>query len=198
MKNKEEDNIEKKIENNLDIKDNCIKNDEKNYNTSDLIKLNLLNFLNLQWQEYALKVEEEKINFQKQKTQLKNRSEKDIDKNRKFCLEKIILSFLPTIDNIERALDLLKTKKEEEKYILIIKKLNFILILFQNIFREYSIKKINDTNVLFNPSIHQAVSVQYNNEIPSNQVITIMQSGYIFHNTRLLRPAMVVVSQKKC
>jgi molecular chaperone GrpE len=42
--------------------------------------------------------------------------------------------------------------------------------------------------------MHQAVSMQPADGVESNQVISVMQKGYAF-NGRVIRPAMVVVSQ---
>jgi molecular chaperone GrpE len=46
----------------------------------------------------------------------------------------------------------------------------------------------------FNPEQHQAIGMQPSAEHPANSVMLVMQKGYLL-NDRLLRPAMVMVSQ---
>jgi molecular chaperone GrpE len=41
------------------------------------------------------------------------------------------------------------------------------------------------------------MSVCYNINVQDNQVVSVMQPGYMLHESRLLRPAMVIVSKEK-
>ncbi|WP_284442956.1 nucleotide exchange factor GrpE [Buchnera aphidicola] len=183
---------EKKVDNKKNIKIN----DEKNKNDY-LIKKNLTQFLEIQLKESEKKIIELEKTTEKEIMLIFNRLNKEVEKSIKFSLEKLIIDFLPIVDSIERALNLIEISKSKENYIGILHKLKFICNLLEEFFNVFSIKKINDINVLFNPSIHQAMSVHYTNEIESNQIVTVMQPGYILHESRLLRPAMVIVSKKK-
>ncbi|WP_343153102.1 nucleotide exchange factor GrpE [Buchnera aphidicola] len=118
---------------------------------------------------------------------------KEIEKNHKFYLEKFISELLPILDNIERALESIVNSKEES-VILISKKLKKLINLILNMFSFFNVKVIKEKNILFDPKIHQAISVQKSSDIESNYVILVMQKGYILNN-RLLRPAMVIVSK---
>ncbi|AWH90530.1 nucleotide exchange factor GrpE [Buchnera aphidicola (Melanaphis sacchari)] len=129
-------------------------------------------------------------------SKLYTRMNNDIEKVKKFSLEKIIIEFLPIIDSIERALDLLK-KEESKIYIECIKNIEYVFSLLNEVLNEFNISKVNKINIPFNPEIHQAMSISYTDKIPCNQVVEVMQSGYILHQSRLLRPAMVVVSKEK-
>ncbi|WAI12009.1 MAG: nucleotide exchange factor GrpE [Buchnera aphidicola (Macrosiphum albifrons)] len=183
---------EKKLDNKKNIKiDN-----EKNKNDY-LIKKNLTQFLESQLKESEQKIIELEKTTEKEIMLIFNRLNKEVEKSIKFSLEKLIIDFLPIVDSIERALNLIEISQSKENYTEILKKLKFISNLLEKFFNVFSIKKINDINVLFNPSIHQAMSVHYTNEIKSNQIVTVMQPGYILHESRLLRPAMVIVSKKK-
>jgi len=176
---------------------------EKNSNIQEKIKQeeNIIKDAFINSLEKKIKENEEKI----VKLQLSNNEEiinlnkrlyKEIEKSKKFALEKLIIEFLPVIDNIERALNAIKEKKEKY-YLEIIEKINFIFSLLQEVLNEFNVSKINQKNILFNPDIHQAMSIHYTNEIQDNYIFNIMQSGYILHKTRLLRPAMVIVSKNK-
>ena len=52
---------------------------------------------------------------------------------------------------------------------------------------------INQNNVEFDPSIHQAVVTDKVEGMDANQVIEVLQKGYKYKD-KLLRPAMVKVS----
>ncbi|QCI22701.1 nucleotide exchange factor GrpE [Buchnera aphidicola] len=183
---------EKKIDN----KNNIKINDEEN-NNDYLIKKNLTQFLEIQLKESEQKIIELENITEKEIMLVFNRLNKEVEKSIKFSLEKLIIDFLPIVDSIERALNLIEISESKENYIEISNKLKFICNMFEKFFNVFGIKKINDVNVLFNPSIHQAMSVHYTDEIESNQIVNVMQPGYILHESRLLRPAMVIVSKKK-
>ncbi|HJT17997.1 MAG TPA: nucleotide exchange factor GrpE, partial [Thermoanaerobaculia bacterium] len=55
------------------------------------------------------------------------------------------------------------------------------------------LKPIDESNVPFDPKIHEAVVREENASVPSHTVIAILQKGYFLHD-RLLRPAMVKVA----
>ncbi|CAL4321280.1 Protein GrpE [Buchnera aphidicola (Mindarus abietinus)] len=118
---------------------------------------------------------------------------KEIEKNHKFYLEKFIKQLLPIIDNLERALESI-IKNNEKSVILISRKLKKLIDLILNILNSFNIEVIKEKNILFNPEIHQAISVQKSKYIKSNYVILVMQKGYRLNN-RLLRPAMVIVAE---
>ncbi|AYN24806.1 nucleotide exchange factor GrpE [Buchnera aphidicola] len=187
MKNKKDKN-EKTV--------NDFKKEEKKENLEQIEKNNLITSLEVDLKEYQEQIINLQLKNHEETIKLNNRLNNEIEKFRKFSLEKLIIEFLPIIDNIERALNIIKEKREEF-YLEIIKKLNFISSLLDEILTEFNISKINDNNVLFDPEIHQAMSIDYNDKIQDNHVVDIMQSGYILHESRLLRPAMVIVSKSK-
>ncbi|QCI17649.1 nucleotide exchange factor GrpE [Buchnera aphidicola (Acyrthosiphon lactucae)] len=191
MTNKEEKKLEK-----INNKNTKINNNEKD-ESNNLIKKNLTELLEVQLKESKEKIiEKEKITEQ-EIASVYNRLNKEIENSIKFSLEKLIIDFLPIVDNIERAMNLIETTDSKESYIEIFNKLECIYDLLKKSFILFNIKKIDKINILFNPSIHQAMSVQYTDQLESNQIVTVMQPGYILHETRLLRPAMVIVSKKR-
>jgi len=122
----------------------------------------------------------------------RNRSKKEIDNTYKFSLNKFINLLLPTIDNIERALNLFN--KEEKIFYPIFDKLENVLQSFIKLLKKFGLEIINESNVPFNPDIHQAMVIKSSTNVKENYVISVMQKGYLL-NGRLLRPAMVIVSK---
>ncbi|MCW5197255.1 nucleotide exchange factor GrpE [Buchnera aphidicola] len=120
------------------------------------------------------------------------RSQEDIKNAYKYCLSKYIISILSDIDNLEKTIEL--SIKEKKFFSFISYQLKKILKSFLDLFKIYNINIINEINIPFDPNIHQAISISSSCDIQPNYVIMIMQKGYKLHD-RLLRPAMVVVSQ---
>ncbi|QCI26730.1 nucleotide exchange factor GrpE [Buchnera aphidicola (Thelaxes californica)] len=152
-----------------------------------------------------IKLKKKILDYQKQIINLKEIEKKRINKilerenillqsTYKYSLEKIIISLLTTIDSLEQAISL--TKKNFDNDQSIISEMNVILKEIHNILHEYHVNIINESNVIFNPSIHQAMLMQHSDEIPENHIIMVVQKGYILHD-RLLRAALVIVSSGK-
>ncbi|XBC38397.1 MAG: nucleotide exchange factor GrpE [Buchnera aphidicola (Floraphis meitanensis)] len=121
-----------------------------------------------------------------------NRVKKNLDDTYKFSLNNFISSLLPTIDNIEYALKLFN--KNDKNLMPVFDELKIILKNFLKLLKQFGLEPIDDSNILFDPNIHQAITMKHSNDIKENYVISIMQKGYLL-NGRLLRPAMVIVSK---
>ncbi|MBC3767198.1 nucleotide exchange factor GrpE [Neptunicella marina] len=120
------------------------------------------------------------------------RAEGEIDKARKFALERFANELLPVADNLERAMQAGDTSNEAVKPLLDGVELTFKS--FISTIEKFGVKLIDPTGESFNPELHQAMSMQESAEHPANTVLAVMQKGYEL-NGRLLRPAMVVVSR---
>ena len=107
----------------------------------------------------------------------------------KYDGEALIKKLLPIIDNFERALSLENDDNKEflNGFKMIYRKLIEIL-------DNKEVKAIDEKDVEFDPSIHQAVATEVIENVKPNQVIEVLQKGYIYKD-KLLRPAMVKVSQ---
>ncbi|WP_343189604.1 nucleotide exchange factor GrpE [Buchnera aphidicola] len=151
-------------------------------------KIKKFNLLKL---NYKKKKKEYNINFNK----IKIRLNKEIQNIYKFSLKKIIIGLISNIDSLEQALLLNKKNFENIKNIKYKRKIKYILNKFNYLLKIFNVKKINKINIPFDPSIHEAISMQQSEKFLCNTVIFIMQNGYILNN-RLLRPAMVIVSKK--
>ncbi|WWO97299.1 MAG: nucleotide exchange factor GrpE [Candidatus Dasytiphilus stammeri] len=128
---------------------------------------------------------------------IRRRADIEIEKIYKFSLEKFIGELLPVIDNLERALQL--TNQSNQQLIPMIEGIKLTLKSLLDTMHKYGVKVIKETQIPFNPDIHQAMSIKEIEEqeegIKTNLVLEIIQPGYML-NGRLLRPAMVSVSKK--
>ena len=123
---------------------------------------------------------------------IRRRAAQDVEKARKFALEKFANELLPVIDNMERALDGTDAEAEETKAIY--EGVELTLKGFISTVDKFGLKVVNPQGEAFNPEHHQAIGMQPSPDFPANTVMMVMQKGYIL-NDRLLRPAMVMVSQ---
>ena len=123
---------------------------------------------------------------------IRRRSAQDVDKARKFALEKFAAEMLVSVDNLERALE--NIDKEDENNTGIIEGLELTLQGLIASLEKFGVKGVDPQDQPFNPELHQAMSMQEVPGVAPNTVIAVMQKGYEL-NGRLIRPAMVMVSK---
>ncbi|MFJ4444092.1 nucleotide exchange factor GrpE [Pseudomonas sp. NPDC089422] len=120
------------------------------------------------------------------------RAEQEVDKARKFALEKFAGDLLPVIDSLELALA--HSSVEDEQVKKIREGVELTLKMFQDTLKRYNLEAIDPHGQPFNAEHHQAMAMQESADVEPNSVLNVFQKGYLL-NGRLLRPAMVVVSK---
>ena len=123
---------------------------------------------------------------------IKRRAEQDVEKARKFALERFCKELLPVIDNLERALEAAPANEEVVRPIA--EGVELTLKSFVEAMKKFNIEVVNPLGEPFDPQFHQAMSMVENGEVEPNTVTLVMQKGYTL-NDRLVRPAMVMVSK---
>ncbi|MGL5336886.1 MAG: nucleotide exchange factor GrpE [Enterovibrio sp.] len=123
---------------------------------------------------------------------MRRRSEQEVDKARKFALERFAGELLPVIDNLERALEVCDAQNEALKPMQ--EGVALTLKTMLSVVQKFGLKVIDPQGEPFNPDWHQAMSIQESAEHAPNTVMLVMQKGYEL-NGRVLRPAMVMVSK---
>lgn len=122
----------------------------------------------------------------------RRRAEQEIDKARKFALEKFAGELLNVVDNLERAT--LAADSENEAVKSLLEGVEMTHKSFIATFEKFGLETLDPQGEAFNPELHQAMSMQESEELAPNTVMAVMQKGYVL-NGRLLRPAMVMVSR---
>lgn len=120
------------------------------------------------------------------------RAEQDVEKARKFALERFAGELLPVVDNLERALE--STAGEDEALKPIAEGVELTLKSFLDALGKFNVEVVSPDGEPFDPNLHQAMSMVENPDVEPNTVIAVMQKGYTL-NGRLIRPAMVMVSK---
>ena len=123
---------------------------------------------------------------------VKRRAEQDVEKARKFALERFCGELLPVVDNLERALEAAPADSEAVKPIA--EGVELTLKNLLDVLGKFNIEQVCPEGEPFDPQVHQAMSMVESPDVEPNTVIAVMQKGYTL-NGRLVRPAMVMVSK---
>ncbi len=122
----------------------------------------------------------------------KRRAEQDVEKARKYALERFCSELLPVVDNLERALE--AASHDHEAMRPIAEGVELTLKSFIGALEKFQIEALDPAGEPFDPELHQAMSMVENPDAEPNTVLAVMQKGYTL-NGRLVRPAMVMVSK---
>ena len=143
-------------------------------------------------EEAASSAHDEALRAQAEAQNTIRRAEQDVEKARKFALERFCNELLPVVDNLERALE--AAEGDEEILKPIAEGVELTLKSFLDALQKFSIEPVSPQGEPFDPQLHQAMTMVENGEVEPNTVIAVMQKGYTL-NGRLVRPAMVMVSK---
>lgn len=124
---------------------------------------------------------------------MRKRYEDEIARLHKYEGLDFAKEILPTIDNFERAIKLDNTNLEDElsKFLSGFKMIYSGLV---NVLNAKDIQEIDCLNKEFDPNFMEAVLTTKVEGIEKNQVVEVLQKGYMYKD-KLLRPAMVKVSE---
>ena len=123
---------------------------------------------------------------------IRRRTEQDVEKAHKFALEKFAKDILNTIDNLERALAT-PTNTEDETVKALFNGVELTLKELLATVARFGVEPVGVVGEVFNPDLHQAISMQPMEGFETNQITTVLQKGYLL-NGRVIRPAMVMVA----
>lgn len=120
---------------------------------------------------------------------VRRRAEQEATKARKFALEKFVKELLPVVDGLEKALETLQDGSDAHR-----EGVAMTLKMQLDVLGKFGVEVVDPHGEPFNPEYHEAVAMVPNPELDPNSVMDVVQKGYVL-NGRLVRPAMVVVSQ---
>lgn len=145
-----------------------------------------------QLQEDLLTARDAALRAQADAQNVKRRAEQDVEKARKFALERFASDLLPVVDNLERALE--AASGDDEAIKPIAEGVELTLKSFIDVLGKNKVDVVDPQGEPFDPNLHQAITMIENKEVEPNTVTAVMQKGYSL-NGRLIRPAMVMVSK---
>jgi molecular chaperone GrpE len=148
-----------------------------------------------QLQEDVAEAKDAAMRAQADAQNIQRRAEQDVEKARKFALERFCSELLPVADNLERALEAAAIAAIDDEIVKpIAEGVELTLKSFRDAMKKFNIEVVDPQGEPFDPQLHQAMSMVENNEVEPNTVTSVMQKGYTL-NGRLVRPAMVMVSK---
>jgi len=123
---------------------------------------------------------------------LKRRHERDLENAHKYALDKFVAELLGVWDSLELGHSAAQDENAD------VQKLRegteLTLKMLSDAMGKFGVEQIDPMNQPFDPELHQAMSMQPRADVPANTVVAVVQKGYRL-NGRLVRPAMVMVSQ---
>jgi len=144
-----------------------------------------------------LKEEQEKIISYEKKLQylladfenLKKRTELDVQNKVNSALDSMMLKFLSIYDDFVRAKDALAKQQINTDG------LSAILKNMDTFLSENGVTPIEALGEIFDPQLHEAISVKEDPSLDDNTVTAEIRKGYILQN-RVIRPSLVEISKK--
>jgi len=178
-----------------DVSQNDLKETQKPHDTNDdeiKSEQQLLETIKIQLEQEKDKVSscEKKIQYLLADFEnLKKRSEIDIQNRVNSITDGIILKFLGIYDDFIRAKDALsKQDTNTDGLDAILKNMDTFLI-------EFGVKPIESVGEIFDPKLHEAISVKEDSTLDDNTITAELRKGYILKD-RVIRPTLVEISKR--
>ncbi len=138
------------------------------------------------WQERALRYAAEVEN-------LKKAFKREKEEFYKYALEQVFRELLPSVDNLERALEAAE-KSQDVKALL--EGVALTLKGLMSAMEKFGLTQFEVAlGEAFNPHHHEALHIEETLEHPEGSVVRVYQKGYKLHD-RVIRPALVAVAKR--
>lgn len=165
-------------EKNENLEENKIENEEK-----EVVRTDELSKTKQELEETTDRLKRIMAEFEN----YKKRSSKEREGLYNSLLADIISSFLPIIDNLEKAVD---AKTEDEGYK---QGVELVLKQFMDTFKSLGVETIETVGKTFDPEIHEAVSSVQDESLGEKEIKEEFRKGYRI-GTKVVRHSMVVVA----
>lgn len=120
---------------------------------------------------------------------LKRKIQSDIENEINNKFDKFMLDFLQIYD------DFLRAKDSYEKDGIDTKGLDSILKNMDSLMSKYNVVPIHALGEIFDPRLHEAISIVEDPTLDENTITKELRKGYISHD-RVIRPTLVEISKK--
>ncbi len=122
---------------------------------------------------------------------IKKRHQRELENAHKYGLERFVGELLGVRDSLELGYNAAQENHDVEK---LLEGTELTLKMLADAMSKFGVEQIDPEGEAFNPELHQAMGMVPTDEAPPNTVVNVVQKGYLL-NGRLVRPAMVMVSQ---
>jgi len=141
--------------------------------------------------EEARDIEDRMLRLAAEFENYKKRMQRERETMMKYAEENILKELLPTIDNLERAIE--QGQKSEDAAAL----LEGVEMTYNGLLsalEKFGLTPLSGVGEEFDPNFHEALAMEPSDEVPANVILQEYQKGYMFKD-RLIRAAKVVVSR---
>jgi len=117
----------------------------------------------------------------------KKRSSKEKEMLYNTLLGDIVTTFLPVLDNLEKAAN---AESKDEAYK---QGINLVIKQFKDVFKSNGVEEIETIGKTFDPEVHEAVSSMQDETKGEKEITAELRKGYKIGN-KVIRHAMVIVA----
>ena len=121
----------------------------------------------------------------------RRRSEEEREEQQKYANSRLILKFLPVVDQFNLAIEHAANSEAESSW------LEGIRLVQRNIhalLESESVTKLDVDGKEFDPFEHEAIGFQESSEHHEGQIVSVAREGYKLRD-RIIRPALVIVAR---
>jgi molecular chaperone GrpE len=123
----------------------------------------------------------------------RRRHANELEKAHKYALDNFVRELLQVRDSLELGRD--AALDESADITRLREGTELTLKLLGDVMERFGVAAVDPVEQPFDPDYHQAMSMQPRSDVPPNTVVAVIQKGYTL-NGRLVRPALVMVSQQ--
>ena len=129
---------------------------------------------------------------------LRKRFDKEREDTFKYAVTEFANEIILVADNFTRVMESISSinKDSNDNVKSLIDGVDLIFKDFLKTLGKFDIKKIDCLGKKFDPNFHHTISEEINNDKEVDEIIKVIQDGYLIKD-RLLRPASVVITTKK-
>ncbi|MCV0393593.1 MAG: nucleotide exchange factor GrpE [Nitrosopumilus sp.] len=147
--------------------------------------------------EKLLDIEKKKSNETEEKLKhvladfqnLNKKTQSDIERGVNAKIDEFVLDFLKIYDDFVRAKNVFSESKINTEG------LESILKNMDSLLSKYNVVPIDALGEIFNPNLHEAISIISDPDLDDNTITKEIRKGYISHE-RVIRPTLVEISKK--
>lgn len=121
----------------------------------------------------------------------RRRANLDREAQEKYRAQRLVTEILPVLDNFERALQV-TPEQEETKSVL--QGIEMVYKTLVTALKSEGLEPIESVGHPFDPTVHQAVMTENDENAEPNSILAELQKGYKLKD-RVIRPSMVKVNQ---
>jgi molecular chaperone GrpE len=136
-------------------------------------------------------LEDKMLRMAAEQENFKKRMQRERETSLKYAEETILREILPSLDNLERAVEQCKCSPDAGALLAGVEMTCRGLL---NTLEKFGVKSVAAEGQLFDPNFHEAVATEPSADVPENHVLQEYQKGYMLKD-RLIRAAKVVVSK---